>query len=411
MSIVSMVRGVAALSVMVGSSVLWAHPVAGGYHFKHVLMDETVAKLAGIPVLARSSETGVVYSVLTPASENRASRIAHGMGRCGSFESLGQDVNLDQAQVYSEMRKLELQSIKEARQLRFGWDDIEFDSKISDAIAEVDVKNLTDTVTWLSSFPSRYNRGSQANKHIEPFVERIEKLVKASRRDATVETIEHRSTKQKTVHLILPGTTHPDEIVVLGAHLDSINISDSDGLAPGADDNASGSANILEALRILLKQKPMARTLEFFWYAGEESGLLGSQEIAKSYREAEKNVIAVLQLDMTLFPGVGEGKIGSATDFTSNWLRGIFKQINSQYLNLKVEDFKCGYGCSDHASWYRQDYPALMPFEATISTYNHAIHTPQDVISPRLNFDHSAQFSKIAIAYAMVLGDSDLKQP
>jgi leucyl aminopeptidase len=151
--------------------------------------------------------------------------------------------------------------------------------------------------------------------------------------------------------------------------------------------------------------------VEFFWYAGEESGLLGSAEIAQSYKAENKDVVAVLQLDMTLFPGAGEFVVGNVSDFTSAWLRQYLVALNDAYLQVQLIEDKCGYACSDHASWYRQGYPTLMPFESDTSRMNRKIHTDQDVISPQSSFRHSLVFAKIALAMVMDLGNSTERQP
>ncbi len=146
------------------------------------------------------------------------------------------------------------------------------------------------------------------------------------------------------------------------------------------------------------------------WYAGEESGLLGSAEIAQTYKQKNANVVGVLQLDMTLFAGDGEFTLGSMTDYTSVFLRNLLVELNRLYVNAKIIESKCGYSCSDHASWYRQGFPTLMPFEATMEKMNNQIHTTNDVINSSSNFRHSAMFSKIAIAFAMELGNSNLHE-
>ncbi|MNT36928.1 Bacterial leucyl aminopeptidase precursor [compost metagenome] len=114
---------------------------------------------------------------------------------------------------------------------------------------------------------------------------------------------------------------------------------------------------------------------------------------------------------MTLFPGSGELVIGSMTDFTSAWLRDYVRAANDTYLHAKVVDDKCGYGCSDHASWYKNGYPAVMPFEATFKQSNQNIHTVKDVISPASNFKHSAVYSKLAVVMGMDLANSTARQP
>jgi hypothetical protein len=86
----------------------------------------------------------------------------------------------------------------------------------------------------------------------------------------------------------------------------------------------------LKLPELLLKGRQPAKTIEIYWYAGEEGGLLGSAEIAADAKANAKNVIGVLQLDMTLHPGDGEFKLGSMTDFTSLSMREHLAKINSQ---------------------------------------------------------------------------------
>jgi len=101
----------------------------------------------------------------------------------------------------------------------------------------------------------------------------------------------------------IPGLIPFAPITIVGAHLDSIDDLQEDPSefrAPGADDDASGVVNLLEALRILAKNnfKPLT-PVEFHFYAGEEGGLRGSGDIARQYKEKGVNVKAMLQLDMT----------------------------------------------------------------------------------------------------------------
>jgi len=83
--------------------------------------------------------------------------------------------------------------------------------------------------------------------------------------------------------------------------MDSINLRNpSTGAAPGADDDGTGTINLLEALRVLVASgwKP-ATPVEFHWYSGEEAGLLGSQDIATSYKERGMQVKAFMEMDMS----------------------------------------------------------------------------------------------------------------
>jgi bacterial leucyl aminopeptidase len=79
----------------------------------------------------------------------------------------------------------------------------------------------------------------------------------------------------------------------------SANYKEPEGIAPGADDDGSGTVTILEIYRGLLAANfTPTRTVEFHWYAAEEGGLLGSKEVARIYHERGVNVTAMLQVDL-----------------------------------------------------------------------------------------------------------------
>lgn len=405
----------AALLIASYASSGWAHvhPLEG-FDTKPVLADLNDLRALNIPVLAKDEYVEVGYAVITPVMQQRLQERAHKVGKCGGFEDLSQDLGL-MSQGFDHMfTVMSAMKAKEELYVKAPFRALAISSEpaVVAALSEVSEENLRSYVQWLSSFPNRTATSAQPNQHVGEMKTRLEAMLAAGSIPYQIEEIQHKSTKQNSLHVRLIGKDRPQEVVVLGGHLDSINQSWGGGrTAPGADDNASGSANLIEALRILLSQPQPQRSIDFFWYAGEENGLLGSAEIAKSYKAQKADVIAVLQLDMTLFPGSGEFVIGSMNDFTSAWLRDYLKAINDTYLKARIVDDKCGYGCSDHASWNRQGYPTLMPFEASFRGSNKNIHSGKDVISPDSNFKHSMLYTKIALVMAMDLGNSQARQP
>jgi leucyl aminopeptidase len=92
-------------------------------------------------------------------------------------------------------------------------------------------------------------------------------------------------------------------------------------------------------------------------------------------------------------------------------MRNFLVEINRHYVGATIHEDKCGYGCSDHASWFRRGYPAVMPFEAAFDDMNRNIHTTSDVIDSRSDFEHAASFSKLAIAMAVELGNTTERPP
>jgi leucyl aminopeptidase len=399
---------------------VFAHGLLEDFEYKPVLADLELLKSSQIPVLYSQDEIGVGYAVLTPEMQARLQHQSHLLKRCGSFESLEQyhstgsvyDINFVEA-LLGDLTAVEKRHQSYAL-APFALPRVEYRPEIAQALGKVEPENLRGWVKWFSSFPHRYNKATEPNEFVNQFYLKLEQVLAGAPEleGIDLEMVPHSTTKQQSLRVRVHGSKRPEEIIVLGGHMDSINGSSSSNmLAPGADDNASGSANLIEALRILLEQPRPERTVEFMWYAGEESGLLGSAEIAKAYKEANKKIIAVLQLDMSLFPGSGASTIASMTDYTSPWLRDYLKALNKTYMNINIVEDKCGYGCSDHASWHRQGFPAVMPFEAGFSKMNQDIHTARDLITTKSNFEHSALFTKIALAIALDLGSSQEKQP
>ena len=115
---------------------------------------------------------------------------------------------------------------------------------------------------------------------------------------------------QETVILRIPSSASDSPRTILGAHIDTWR-EDLDTIwdnqynrAEGADDNASGSTNILIALRELLKAQHGKWTpktpLEFHWYSCEEYGILGSELVSREYVENGIAVKGMLQFDMSM---------------------------------------------------------------------------------------------------------------
>ena len=99
----------------------------------------------------------------------------------------------------------------------------------------------------------------------------------------------------------LPGTASPERVIVVSGHYDSraTDVMDAKSLAPGANDDASGVAVVLEMARIMAAQsKPCAATIVFAAVTGEEQGLYGSTHLAQSLKADSKTVVAMFTNDI-----------------------------------------------------------------------------------------------------------------
>ena len=205
---------------------------------------------------------------------------------------------------------------------------------------------------------------------------------------------------QRSVIATLSGSKST-EVVILGAHLDSVTWPLFNSRSPGADDDASGSAGVLEAFTVLLEAgyRPK-KTVQFQLYAAEEVGLLGSEDIAAAFAQEGTDVYAMMQLDMTGFPEKGAPlEIGVTTDGTDPALNSFLEKLISGYTDASPVNVTCGYGCSDFASWTANGYPSCFPQES--GNYK-PIHTKND-LPINLTPSYMVEFVKLALGYIIEL--------
>ncbi|MBZ4418867.1 M20/M25/M40 family metallo-hydrolase [Myxococcus sp. RHSTA-1-4] len=263
--------------------------------------------------------------------------------------------------------------------------------------------NVRSTITSLSSYTTRYYTSQSGVDAANWLLSKWKSYVPATRTDVTVELFRHASWAQPSVIFTIRGTTLPNEVVVVGGHLDSINQSGS--TAPGADDDASGVASFTEVIRAAMARnyRPQ-RTVKFMAYAAEEVGLRGSKEIATYHKNNGINVVGVLQLDMTNYKGSSTIDVGVVTDYTHAAQNTFLRNLITTYVKIPQTNTSCGYGCSDHAAWHNLGYAASIPFEATVSAGNPYIHTSSDTLARSSGTaTHALKFTKIAAAYVAEL--------
>ena len=277
---------------------------------------------------------------------------------------------------------------------------------VRSVLPALEASRIRDTIRELSAMPTRYYQsrtGAEASRWLR---DRWRSLT--TRPDVTVELVDHGWAQQSVV-LTIPGSTRAGEVIVIGGHLDSINLAGTAIAAPGADDDASGIATITEVARALLARdyRP-ARTIQLMAYAAEEVGLRGSQRIARDYQQRGVHVVGALQLDMTNYQG-SDKDIWLMKDFTSAPQNAFLIQLIDTYVGASWGLDACGYACSDHASWHGVGVPASMPFEARSRDHNRAIHTRRDTLETSdANAAHAVKFARLAAAYAIELGKGEL---
>ncbi len=362
--------------------------------------NEVLAKIQ--PSFNKSMQTlysaqGASVVELTQAEvEILSAKIHDELHRCGGF--IGHD-SFEEAKLALSFQG----DMYVAKRAVFSDYTITQQSVVAPMVALVQEKPIRDMILGLSNFNTRYYKSQTGVKSSE-FIRNTWASLARNRSDVKVELISHRGWPQASIIMTIEGSTKSDEIVIVGGHADSIaGMFGGGGRAPGADDNASGIATITEVIRVLMAQdfKP-ARTIQFMGYAAEEVGLLGSKEIANSFKQRGKNVVGVMQLDMTLNKGTVDKDIVMMSDFTNQAQNEFLGRLIDEYVKVPWGYSRCGYGCSDHASWTAAGYPASMPFESTMDDINRKIHTAQDTLqNAGGDAKHAAKFAKLATAFVV----------
>ena len=189
------------------------------------------------------------------------------------------------------------------------------EQRIRQAVAAVDPAKIEQTIKALTSFGTRHvlsrtddaRQGTGAARRW--LKEQYESLVEASggRLQVALQVAKvpvmrrgmPREVEVVNIVATLPGVSDPDRVYIISGHYDSRNSSggDGEGLAPGANDDGSGTAVALEACRVLCAQR-FASTLVFCAYDGEEQGLLGSAAHAAKLASEDARVDGMITCDI-----------------------------------------------------------------------------------------------------------------
>lgn len=255
---------------------------------------------------------------------------------------------------------------------------------------------IQQTVQAMVDLGTRYGRSSKASG-VTDLLQKLYQEMAADRKDISIERVTHSGYTQPSLVVRIQGQKYPDEIIVLGSHIDSI--ARGSDLAPGADDNASGTASHVEVFRNIIKHNlRFDRSVEIHGYALEELGLIGSQDIARRYVNGGRKVVAMMQNDMNMFKGSSEDMIWLVTNDSDAQLTRDMEALAAAYQTVKVDKNRLTAGTSDHRSWNRQGIPVVFPTENP-TNYNRKIHTPDDVIANSGAFTQSAEFVKLSLSF------------
>ena len=201
----------------------------------------------------------------------------------------------------------------------------------------------------------------------------------------------------------LPGESDPEQVVIVCAHYDSTSERPYE-LAPGADDNASGSAAVLEIAR-LLKDQAFDFSIKFILFSAEEWGLYGSAHYAMNARSRGEKIVGVVNLDMIAFRVSAPGSIDLIGNKGSAWLVERLGRNLERHTYLGFRSFiDPSMRWSDHSSFWDSGYAALCGIESDF-WFNPNYHKTTDTID-YLDLDFLTEVTR-----ASLLTVAQLAQP
>lgn len=287
----------------------------------------------------------------------------------------------------------------------FGYTDgtLDFDPFVAQLMAEVNQTNLQNTVQHLEDYTTRNCYQPQSVQAQNWIKDQFESF------GLSVEIMDFPMSGGNSSDNVIAtkvGTTYPDEFVMIGSHYDSYAYS---GNAPGSDDNATGTAGVIETARIL-SQYSFDRTLVFCAFSGEEYGLYGSDAYATRCNNDDMNILGYVNIDMSGYlqaGGVIHTDVIAPTSATP--LKLFYNDVCSIYLpDFIVESGALSGGDSDHTSFNQNGYMGIFPFEDS-QNYSPHIHSSNDLIGPSVNnFEQVKIFTQAALATVVSLANRQL---
>lgn len=345
------------------------------------------------PILAQNKQFKILE---VPSSEVEKIVLLADKLDCGRFINLThlfpkQGVKQEQAKKLLETPQLK-KTVHETYELQH-------QEEVFRQLENVSTDKIMATLKHLTSY---YNRSAS-----QPLGEEVAQWLKAEfekmaadnhRDDTHTYLVKTNNYKQPSVVTVI-GKDLEEPGIVIGAHMDTL-----DGRMPGAGDDGSGSSSIMEVARVLLESDiRFNRPIYIIWYAAEERGLIGSQHVVQHFKSKKIPVKAAIQFDMTGYrPNANDPTMWVYQDYTDAALNKFVSELIQVYVQVPVSYSKCGYGCSDHASWTKIGVPAAFPCESNFRDHNPYIHTSKDTMDI-LNSEHMTNFTKLGLAYAIEL--------
>lgn len=264
---------------------------------------------------------------------------------------------------------------------------------IAQMVSEVDPDKLIASVAALESFGTRY----ASTAACEAAGTEIGDWFRMFGLPTEFEYFQFGTSPQVTttsnVIATLPGRVDPSRIIIVSAHYDSFS-NQAQTRAPGADDNASGVAVVVELARIL-KNYRFDFTVKFIAWGAEERGLVGSRYHAQAAQQRQDRIIAAIVADMVGYVDAAPEDLDIVSDTRSQWLADRYAAA-AAYGGLASAKRTLSQVGSDCMAFWEKHYPSACAIEDLNSSNPH-YHKTTDTVST-LNPDFLAATARATLA-------------
>lgn len=193
---------------------------------------------------------------------------------------------------------------------------------------------------------------------------------------------EKRPTRNVLAKITGSGKTLKEEYVIIGAHMDHLGINPLGEVMNGADDNASGTAVVMEIARIMkLNRAKPKRTVIFALWAGEEQGLLGSRHYTDHPPYPIEKTVTYINMDMV---GQGTGKVPFRGVYYGPQIWEVLKEKLPEEIKEYVIPGRGGPGGSDHTPFLEKGIPSYGIFTQGYHFKYHQSRDDLDLIKPEV---------------------------
>ena len=277
----------------------------------------------------------------------------------------------------------------------------EEDPRIREMLNQVNMDSLEATVQHLQDYGSRIWNSNNAFAASDWIASRMEALgLEVEQQPFNANTWMGSGAAAPNVIGIQRGTLYPDTYVVCGSHFDSFSYEAmmGGGTAPGADDNATGVASVLESARIMT-QYEFEYSIIYCAYGCEEMGLYGSEAYASRCQQQGMDIIGYFNNDMNGYLYGDQIHIDCIYPNSVEPIGTYYMNVGEVYYpELPIRHVNFNQGDSDHTSFNNHGYMGIYPFE-DYQNYSPYIHTPNDLIGTSVtSFEMGQQYCQMNIA-------------